>query len=198
MTTIVKGEHRSLTLRQQKGRAVNAVAEVLRKKLLVPNIYLEPHSHPLAVDVLAVDRAGAGDLHAALIKLENDFRMERSRKPADLKALNELNKAWRVHFRKRMGEIRGQLMSLPVHYRYLAIEKDSWDSVMGELGPVLYSPDGIGRIGIISITDRGVEPPSAEIVIAPERFRVDPAKLSKIEKNLINNKKVRPDIEVRI
>jgi hypothetical protein len=65
MTTAVKGERRKLTLRQQKGRAVNAVAEVLQKKLLVPNIYLEPHSQPLAVDVLAVDRAGdqAGSRH---------------------------------------------------------------------------------------------------------------------------------------
>lgn len=46
--------------------------------------------------------------------------------------------------------------------------------------------------------ERGEEPPLAEISIAPERFRVDAAKLGKIEKNLINNKKVRPDIEVRI
>ena len=197
MTTTIRGERRKLTLRQQKGRAVNAVAEVLRKRLLVPNIYLEPRSHPLAVDVLAVDRAGSGDLHAAQVKLENDFRMERGKQPADPKALSELNKAWRMHFRKRIGEIRGRLMSLPAHYRYLAIEKDSWDSVMGELED-LYSPDGIGRIGIITITDRGGEPPTAELSITPERFRVDAAKLSKIEKNLINNKKVRPDIEVRI
>src|SRR5271166_2258376 len=143
MTTAIKGKRRRLTLRQQKGRAVNAVAEVLQKKLLVPNIYLEPHSHPLAVDVLAVDRAGAGDLHAVLIKLANDFRTERSRKPADPRALNELNMAWRVHFRKRMREIRERLMSLPAHYRYLAIEKDCSDNVMGELGPLLYFPDGI-------------------------------------------------------
>jgi hypothetical protein len=197
MTTIVKGEHRKLTLRQRRGRAVNAVADVLRKKLLVPNIYLEPHSHPLAVDVLAVDRAGSGDLHAVQVKLENDFKMEPGKKPANPKAINERNREWWAHFRKKMGEIRGRLMSLPAHYRYLAIEKDSWDSVMGELGD-LYSPDGIGRIGIIAINDHGEDPPSAEIVITPERFRVDGAKLSKIEKNLINNKKVRPDIEVRI
>jgi hypothetical protein len=88
-------------------------------------------------------------------------------------------------------------MSLPAHYRYLAIERGSWDSVAGEMGD-LYSPDGIGRIGVISITNQGDAPPTAEIMIAPERFRVDGAKLSKIEKNLINNKKVRPDIEVRI
>ena len=89
-------------------------------------------------------------------------------------------------------------MSLPAHYRYLAVPQSSCDTILGELRPLLYSPDGIGRIGIISITDREEEPPSAEIVISPERFRVDATKLSKIEKNLINNKKVRPDIEVRI
>ena len=197
MTMIVKGEHRKLTLRQRRGRAVNAVADILRKKLLVPNIYLEPHSHPLAVDVLAVDRAGSGDLHAVQVKLENDFRMEHGKKPGDQKAINERNKIWWAHFRKKMGEIHREIMSLPSHYRYLAIDKDRWDSGMGYFGD-LYSPDGIGRIGIISITDQGEGPPSAEIVIAPERFRVDAAKLTKIEKNLINNKKVRPDIEVRI
>ncbi len=42
MPVISKGETRTLTLRQQKGRAVNAVAELLRKTLSVPNIYLEP------------------------------------------------------------------------------------------------------------------------------------------------------------
>src|SRR5271157_635743 len=192
MTTIVKGEHRKLTLRQQKGRAVNAVAEVLRKKLLVPNIYLEPHSHPLAVDVLAVDRAGAGDLHAVLIKLRvgDDFRG-----PDDP---DQMRDAWMKYVRETMKKTSGHLMSLPAHYRYLAIPHDSLCLLGGEIVPHLYSSDGIGRIGIIAITDRGEEPPTAEISIVPERFRVDAAKLSKIEKNLINNKKVRPDIEVRI
>ncbi len=188
----------SLTLRQRTGRAVNAVAELLRKRLAVPNIYLEPRAPLLSVDVLAVDRAGAGDLHAVRIKLGNDFNMERSKKkPADLKALNELNRDWLMHVGKRMGEVRERLMSLPAHYRYLAIDSNSQSLLQGEFGD-LYSPDGIGRLGIISITDQGDEPPKAEILISPERFRVDAAKLSQIEKNLINNKRVRPDIEVRI
>ena len=181
-----------MTLRQQKGRAVNAVAEVLRKKLLVPSIYLEPHSPYIAADVLAVDRAGSGDLHAVEIKLRvgDDFR-----RPEDL---DQMIGAWMQYIREATKKTRGHLMSLPAHYRYLALPHDSLSLLVGEIGPHLYSPDGIGRIGIIAITDRGEEPPTAEISIAPERFRVDAVKLSKIEKNLIDNKKVRPDIEVRI
>lgn len=172
MTTIVKVGAQKLTLRQQKGRAVNAVAEVLRKKLLVPNIYLEPPY--MAVDVLAVDRAGSGDLHAVEIKPQVEF----ARAPAP--------GGWIGHERKRkVLEIRDRLMSLPAHYRYLAIPQDSCDLLMRDLEPLLYSADGIGRIGIITIADRGGEPPVAELSIAPERFRVDAAKLSRVEKNLI-------------
>jgi len=181
-----------LTLRQKEGRAVNAVAELLRKTLSVPNIYLEPRSPKLAVDVLAVDRAGSGDLHGVEIKVRDDLRVKN---PSSLKALNQQIKG---RSKRNIAEIRRQLMSLPAHYKYLAVSQSDCDLVLTEMEPRLYSPDGIGRIGIISITDQGEEPPRAEIVIAPERFRVDAAKLTKIEKNLINNKKVRPDIEVRI
>ncbi len=45
--------------------------------------------------------------------------------------------------------------------------------------------DGIGRIGIIAITEKGVDSPTAEVVLAPERFRVDPAKLKAIETKLL-------------
>ena len=38
----VKEESRKLTSRQREGRAINAVAELLRRTLSVPNIYLEP------------------------------------------------------------------------------------------------------------------------------------------------------------
>ena len=192
MPVISKGKRRTLTLRQKEGRAVNAVAELLRKTLSVPNIYLEPRSPKLAVDVLAVDRAGSGDLHGVEIKVRDDLRVKN---PSSLKALNQQIKG---RSKRNIAEIRRQLMSLPAHYKYLAVSQSDCDLVLTEMEPRLYSPDGIGRIGIISITDQGEEPPRAEIVIAPERFRVDAAKLTKIEKNLINNKKVRPDIEVRI
>ena len=97
-----------------------------------------------------------------------------------------------------MRKMNEQLMRMAAHYRYLAIPRDIWHVLKDQPEVRSYSPDGIGRIGIIAITEQGEEPPSAEISIAPERFRVDAAKLSKIEKTIINNKKVRPDIEVRI
>jgi hypothetical protein len=188
MSMTVKSEARSLTIRQQKGRAVNAVAELLRKKLSVPNIYLEPRFPALAVDVFAVDRAGSGDLHAVEIRIEIEF----VRTPAP-----PAPRGWILHLRKeRMKEIHARIMSLPAHYRYLAIPQGIRDVLVKELGDLLYSPDGIGRIGIITVTDRGKEPPVAELSIAPERFRVDPAKLRSIETKLLA--KVRPDIEVRI
>jgi len=190
MTATVKGDPRRLTLRQQKGRAVNAITEILQNKLLVPNIYLQPRSPLLAADVLAVDRAGAGDLHAVDIELAVGEGFSR---PADL---NKMNRAWMQHIRKAMKDIRDRVMSLPAHYRYLALPHDSLSLLVGEIATHLYSSDGIGRIGIIAITDRGDEPPTAEISIAPERFRVDAAKLRNIEKKLLE--KLRPDIEVRI
>jgi hypothetical protein len=190
MAVTVKSEVRTLTLRQQKGRAVNAIAEMLRKRLSVPNIYLEPRSPSIAADVLAVDRAGSGDLHAVQIKLRvgEDFKM-----PEDL---NQMMGAWMKLIRETMKNTHGHLMALPAHYRYLAVRHDSLSLLVGEIGSHLYPPDGIGRVGIIAITDRGEESPVAEISIAPERFRVDPAKLRNIEKKLLE--KIRPDIEVRI
>ncbi len=196
--TIPKSKARSLTLRQRKGRAVNAVAEMLEKRLAVPKIYLEPSRHYIDADVLAVDRAGSGDVHAVKIKLEHDFEVPPGGKPADAKDLNELNQAWYRQLRRRVREIHGELLALPAHYRYLAIPQNSSDLVTGEMFPRLYAPDGIGRIGIIYISDQEPGRPIAELSIAPERFRVDGAKLNKLEKNLIMNDKIRPDIEVRI
>ncbi|HZD48705.1 MAG TPA: hypothetical protein VE178_08155 [Silvibacterium sp.] len=186
-----------LDLNLQEGRAVNAVAELLRKRLHVPNIYLDPPSSIIAADVLAVDRGGAGDLHAVEIKLEADFELKPARKPANVKELNQRKDTWQQNLQKKVKQIHGQLMSLPTHYRYLAVPSESKEILLGELAPLgLFSPDGIGRIGLIGITNRGEEAPIAELVIAPERFRVNSTKLGMIEGRLLN--KVRPDIEVRI
>jgi hypothetical protein len=89
------------------------------------------------------------------------------------------------------------MTSLPAHFRYLAIPTSSLEMVHSDLvQPAIYAKDGIGRIGIIAITEKGTDSPAAEIVLAPERFRVDPAKLKAIETRLLA--KSRPDIEVRI
>jgi hypothetical protein len=88
-------------------------------------------------------------------------------------------------------------MSLPAHFRYLAVPSENIDPLFEELSRLgLYAEDGIGRLGIIAITETGTHSPTAEAAFLPERFRVDPAKLKNIETRLFA--KSRPDIEVRI
>jgi hypothetical protein len=60
----------------------------------------------------------------------------------------------------------------------------------------LFPEDGIGRLGVITIKEKGEESPTAEMAVVPERFRVDSAKLKIIETKLLA--KSRPDIQVRI
>jgi hypothetical protein len=194
-----KDEATKLTLRQREGRAINAVAELLRKTLSVPNIYLEPPTALITADVLAVDRGGAGDLHAVQIKLErnlNPFEGQQ-RKGKSLKEINELYREFYPKYSQKLQQIHHQLMVMPAHYRYLAIPTDRFDLAFSELGHFgLFPKDGIGRLGIITITEHENMAPSAEIKLTPERFRIDPAKLSSIENRLLA--KNRPDIEVRI
>ena len=188
-----------LTPRQREGRAINAVAELLRRTLSVPNIYLEPPSSLIAADVLAVDRGGAGDLHAVEIKLESDLHPlgGKARKQSTPKELNALHSEFYPKYRQKLSSIHRQLMLMPAHYRYVALPADSFNLAFGELGHLgLFPEDGIGRLGVITVTYKGQEPPFAEMKVAPERFRVDPAKLKAIETKLLA--KSRPDIEVRI
>lgn len=196
---ILKEETRELTLRQREGRAINAVAELLRRTLSVPNIYLEPPSTLISADILAVDRGGAGDLHAVEVKLAPDLNPSEGQrqKPISQKDLQASLDSWYPKYSKKLHGFHRQLMSMPAHYRYLAIPAESFDLAFGELGNLgLFPEDGIGRLGIITIRDNGVESPTAEMRVAPERFRVDPAKLKTIETKLLA--KSRPDIEVRI
>jgi hypothetical protein len=146
-----------------------------------------------------VDRGGAGDLHAVEIKLERDLNPSEGqrRKPSNPKELNELKETWNSKLSEKLHRIHRQLMSMPAHYRYLAIPAEGYDRVFGELGHLgLFPENGIGRLGLIKIRENGEESPSAEMAVVPERFRVDPAKLKTIEIRLLATS--RPDIEVRI
>jgi hypothetical protein len=174
---------------------------MLRNKLSVPNIYIEPHFPFITTDVLAIDRAGSGDLHAVDIKLED--AIVRKSAPAKIellgRGLNARETVWmELNIRKTIRTVSrmAQGQTPPAHYRYLAIPKTRQELLEQAILPHLYDSGGIGRIGIISVTERGEDFPIVELSIAPERFRVDPVKLRNIEKKLLE--KVRPDIEVRI
>jgi len=200
----VKEETWRLTPRQREGRAINAVAELLRRTLSVPNIYLDPPSSLIEADVLAVDRGGAGDLHAVEIKLldEGPAPIEQSQKEPGQRSPRETKERFNFLSRQRrrppiVRSAHRQLMSMPAHFRYLAVPAGSFDVLQADLSELgLYAHDGIGRLGIITITEKGTASPTAEIAFTPERFRLDPAKLKAIETKLLA--KSRPDIDVRI
>lgn len=171
MTTLTKPKE--LNNRTRHGRAVNVIAEFLRSTLSVPNIYIEPRfASQRRLDLLAVDRAGAGDLHGVEVKVPNLL----------VSSLTNL-RAYTL-----------QLKSYPTHYRYLALPKT--EAMLGLLPKLqLFSPDGLGRIGILLLEEREEALPAVEVAIRPERYRVPPTSMERIDKFLKRN---RPDIEVRI
>jgi|SRR5579863_8667833 len=142
-------------IQQTLGRAKNAVQEFLIRKLLVPKIYLDAPWSTHSVDVLAVDRAGVGDVYAVEIKdyLARSFP-DYSDIP-DERTIRELN-------------------GLPAHYKYLALATDSPDwlrfSPNAEVGLKGLAPDGVGRIGIL-IVDFSQPTIAVEEKLKPERFR---------------------------
>lgn len=160
----------TLSARRRHGRAVNAVAEYLRSHLRVPNIYIDPSVAALRrIDVLAADAAGSGDLHAVEVKLLTT--------PTGTMAM-------RLHVEL--------VKALPAHYKYLAIQRNITNTA-ADLG--LFSTDGIGRVGVLLISESGDHVPTVELAIKPERFRVGPDDLARVEKFLKNSK---PDIYVRL
>jgi hypothetical protein len=172
MATAVNLANSALDVRKRHGRAVNAVAAYLRNKLHIPNVYIEPKFTTVRhVDVLAVDRAGSGDLHAAEIKVLSGTA-----------PLSQLEVSVR------------QLKDVPTHYKYLVLSPTPKINQLANRN-ALFSSDGIGRIGILLLVQEGNALPRIELLVEPERFRVETTGLEKIEKYL---SKAKPDMFVRI
>ncbi|MCX7041061.1 MAG: hypothetical protein NT005_18260 [Spirochaetes bacterium] len=97
------------------------------------------------MDLLAIDRAGTGDIHVVEIK----------RRAADaIKAIP-------------------QLMQRPAHYRWIAFFADTADRKTEKalLGPrLLFPSEGPGRIGVIEIVRKAADTLVASIKIPAERF----------------------------
>lgn len=158
------------------GRGKNAVAQLFTKKLIVPKIFFEAHwpNRTSVVDVLAVDRSGAGDLHAVQI-LTNARRIESS--------LTTLKR-------------------IPAHFKYLAYFSLFDDEILPIFDPEaepdqrLYAADGLGRVGTICLYqgDPG-DTLIADIQVQPERFRVPPALYGDIDKYV---QKHPADIAIRV
>lgn len=128
-------------------RARDAVANRLVRHLTVPTICFEapwpgPDDH---VDILAVDRAGTGDVHVVAIK-GGSFDMKRTVE---------------------------RLMRVPAQFRWLAALKRAfapWAS--SSKAPAFLYPRGeMGRIGLIEIVKTEDDGLGANIRFRAERFR---------------------------
>lgn len=161
-----------ISLRLRRGRAVNAVAGFLQGHLRVPNVYLEPRSALWKnVDVVAADGAGSGDIHAAEVRF--------------LPYPTHVSKA---------GQLIEEVKTLPAHYKYLAVNKNSVSLTLGD-GPLTFSPDGIGRVGLLLIEETQDALLRVELVVRPERFRLEPKVAARVERFL---ERATPDMFVRV
>ncbi len=170
----------TISEKQRKGRAVNAVAELFMRKLLVPKVYLNPIAFRIDnIDVVAVDRAGSGDIHAASIL--GPYLVS----GAFGKALNALSeKAFNL-------VIRPSVENRDFHFQYVVVQPKFVDFLSKQN---LFAEDGIGRVGIIEIIESPNALPEARIAVPAERFRVAPDKIKKFDNF---QKKTAADMEIR-
>src|SRR6185437_3654127 len=142
------------------GRAKNALLSFFEQRLSVPKIYLDAEWQGEKVDVLAIDRAGVGDVSVALI--------------ADLGEAPSLSS-------DLSNAIIRHLHSIPSHYKYLVVVSKDGGSLrnaelagdLAELTNVmiqLYAEDGVGRIGLISV-DFQSKGSVISVPLSAERFR---------------------------
>jgi hypothetical protein len=141
---------------QQMGRAKNAVADFLSRQLIVPKVFFDAHwpSRKSRVDVLAVDRSGSGEVHAVEVMHGKDLKSE-------------------------FQDVIARLAQIPAHFRYLALF-DNPKNVRPR-ADLLYSRDGIGRIGIIEVIEDPSGNLSARIAVRPERFKLDSSVYKRVD-----------------
>ncbi|HZK82015.1 MAG TPA: hypothetical protein VFC46_13130 [Humisphaera sp.] len=132
-------------------RSKGAIAQVLIKLLYVPTIYFDA-AWPSArnrSDILAIDRAGSGDVHVVAIA----------------KDIDEAEKAL------------PKLMQIPAQFRWISFPKEQKPDRMREYKRVnklpLFPEDGMGRVGVILVApdeDCDSEGLAAVVAKRAERF----------------------------
>ena len=140
---------------QNMGRAKNLIQEYFIRKLLFPKVYLDVEFNGRHVDVLAVDRFGAGDVHTVNIVYSG----------------TDVENALETAIANSRGIPPAKVIP---HFIYTAIVNES--AVVGGFTPSeriltdTFAEDGIGRIGILYV-DLAGEDPSMRVILKSERFR---------------------------
>ena len=153
---------------RQLGRAKNAVLSFLEQRLSIPKIYIDADWDGQHVDVLAINRDGVGDVHAALI-----FANKRPPAPETI-----------VDLTKAIEPLIGRFREIAAQYKYIVavnVSPSGEDALPGVPPPLVdksFSPDGIGKIGFLAVQFLTGGEPEVRVVFRPERFRAKIAKLA--------------------
>jgi hypothetical protein len=155
-------------IRQDLGRAKNAIQDYLIRKLVVPKVYLDANWNGTPVDVLAIDRAGVGDVHAIQIDLTKPHLVRRPSSDSWL-VQSDSDRVIDRFLKEFKSTVR-----LSGHYRYAAFLVPGSRSMEYRLSSSLLSgtlaEDGVGRIGILFV-DLQEDQIAVNPVLKPERFR---------------------------
>jgi len=129
---------------QMELRARNAVAQLMVRNLIVPNIFFDADwSADRQVDLIAIDRAGSGDVHAIEIK----------------------SSASAVSTRAAVRH----LLNVHANYRWIGIVQSGTSRAIKLPLKLLSAGQGMGRVGVIRI-EIGDDYIRAEIERNAERF----------------------------
>jgi hypothetical protein len=128
-------------------RAKDAVADCLVRYLQVPQVYFEAQwpSTGNRVDILAIDRAGVGDVHVIEVAAgDYDPRT-----------------------------VVKKLMSIPAQFRWMAVFPKGGQKAgpAGKAPSYLYPIEDMGRIGVIEVVRMADDSLGANIRFKAERFR---------------------------
>ncbi len=126
-------------------RARGAVSDWLERYLIVPNVYFNARwTSSRQVDVLAIDRAGSGDVHVIEIKTSSELRS------------------------LRLGI--NQLLEMPANYRWLALLAAPQERLPVPRLALLNRKDEMGRIGLLAVRQDSEDRLAASIEVPAERF----------------------------
>jgi|HubBroStandDraft_5_1064220.scaffolds.fasta_scaffold446884_2 hypothetical protein len=126
-------------------RARNAVAQWFVRTLIVPNVFFEAQwTDDTEVDLVAIDRAGSGDVHVVEIMS--------GAKSASIRAA-----------------IR-QLLNIRANYLWIAFVQNKNERPMKMPSKLLYPYRGMGRIGLIRVEHNKDDQLPVRIETKAERF----------------------------
>jgi hypothetical protein len=153
-------ELQELRILHYLGRAKNAVQSFFIRRLLVPKVYFDANWDGWNLDVLAIDRAGVGDVHGVRLV---------SWKPSQTD-----NHGYSMFLERAVLDVIQNFSGFPGHFRYLTIvctehNKQRWIPSPAIVDQAL-APDGVGRVGILYV-NVAEEDAEVEILVKPERFR---------------------------